>query len=404
MLKSYTEIAYVIGASFPTVKAYGVTSRETINVLLNNKIRTKVFCLNGKYNDSDYDKILRKTSEFTQSISSQLLITLGSAGSSKLNFICWRVGLAKIIIDNLRLIKDYDPEFIWARDPMIAYIYLKKFKSVKIILEVHDKSGIFFYKKLIKYNKRISYFPINQTNSNFLFSLNSKAKSNIAPMGIREENLASKNDCIKFTNSLKRRGKNGIRIGYIGKIAPGGYSKGTEDLIRLAKYAQSNELKLSVTLVGATETDFPKLNIIRNELAIKKDYLSFKAHMKHSQALSLMKTFDVLILPAYSSEKYVGMPLKLLEYLSTGKITIVADIPLYKKFFTKNFRPFFYEPGNIMSLEKTINSSLVMNNLNEHLIKGVSFASEFTWTNRTLMILDSAESKAKSIINTKQKF
>jgi hypothetical protein len=153
---------------------------------------------------------------------------------------------------------------------MIAYLYLKNFEFTKIILEVHDKSGSFYHKKLVKYNARIRYFPINQTNNDFLVSLNPNANSNIAPMGIREEYLASKSDCIKFAESLKRRSKKGIRVGYIGKIAPGGYSKGTEDLIGLAKYAQLNELKLNVTLVGASRKDLSKLNVIRKELAIRK--------------------------------------------------------------------------------------------------------------------------------------
>lgn len=389
MLKLNLKIAYVIGAPFPTNKAYGVTSRETISVLLNKKFQTKVFCLNSQYYDTDYKNILKVITKFNKNIVSQLLIALGSMGSSRLNFFCWRAGIAIIVTKNLRFIKNYDPDLIWVRDPMIAYLYLKNFKTIKIILEVHEHNGIFFHRKLIKYNSRITFFPINQTNSEFLLNLNSKAISKIAPMGIRDENLASKNDCINFTNSLKQRyneNKN-VSIGYIGKIAPGGYSKGTEDLFGLAMYAQSNELKLSVTLVGATEIDLPKLNILRNKLEIRENFLSFKTHVKHTEALSLMKSFDILILPAYSSEQYVGMPLKLLEYLSTGKITIVANISLYKNIFKKSFWPFFYIPGNIDSLTKSINSALAANNLEHHLIKGVKFASEYTWTNRTLMML-----------------
>ena len=102
MLNYDIKIAYVIGAPFPTMKAYGVTSRETINVLLKNKVRTKVFCLNGQYYDSDYKSILKEISEFKKNIASKLLISLGSMGSTKLNFFCWRVGIAKIISKTCR--------------------------------------------------------------------------------------------------------------------------------------------------------------------------------------------------------------------------------------------------------------------------------------------------------------
>jgi len=396
MSNNKVKIAYVIGASFPTVKAYGVTSRETINVILENKFQSKVFCLHGKYSDSDYKKINKIILPFSKNWISRMLIYFGTLGSMKLNFICWRIGLAIIILRNSRVVKDFKPDIIWIRDPMIAYLYLRNFVHVKIILEVHDSSGAFFYKMLFKYNSRVNYFPINQQNKNFLIRLNPKAKINIAPMGIQTKNLATKNDCAKFINTLKRRKFKEIRIGYIGKISPGGYSKGIEDLIEFAKYAQNKNLDLSVTLVGATDSELIKLNNSRSKLAIKKTYLNFRPHVKHSQALSLMQHFDVLVLPAYNSDNYIGMPLKLLEYLSTGKITIIANMDLYKNIFENTFNPFYYTPGDVLSLEKSINSAIRMRDLDKYLIAGVKFASNYSWTNRTLNMIYIANPKSKS--------
>ena len=396
MSNNKLKIAYVIGASFPTVKAYGVTSRETVNVILENQFQCKVFCLPRKYSDSDHKKINKVITPFSKNSISRLLIYLGTLGSMKFNSICWRIGLAIIIIRNSRVVKDYKPDMIWTRDPMIAYLYLRIFVHIKIILEVHDYSGAFFYNMLFKYNSRISYFPINQKNKNFLIRLNPKANINIAPMGIQTKNLATKNDCAKFIKTLKRRKYKKIRIGYIGKISPGGYSKGIEDLIEFAKYAQNKNLDLSVTLVGATDYELIKLNNSRSKLAIKKTYLNFKSHVKHSQALILMQRFDVLVLPAYSSDNYKGMPLKLLEYLSTGKITIIADVNLYKDIFKNAFNPFYYTPGNVLSLEKSINSAMRIRDLDKHLASGINFASNFSWTNRTLNMIYIADRNSKS--------
>lgn len=106
-----------------------------------------------------------------------------------------------------------------------------------------------------------------------------------------------------------------------------------------------------------------------------------------------MRRFDVLVLPAYRSDNYVGMPLKLLEYLSTGKITIVANSHLYKSIFHNSYSPFYYTSGNPLSLEKSINSATRMRGLNKHLVAGVSFASHYSWTNRTLNMIRIATSK-----------
>ena len=106
MSNNKLKIAYVIGASFPTVKAYGVTSRETINVILENQFQCKVFCLPRKYSDSDYKKINKVITPFSKNSISRLLIYLGTLGSMKFNSICWRIGLAIIIIRNSRVVKD----------------------------------------------------------------------------------------------------------------------------------------------------------------------------------------------------------------------------------------------------------------------------------------------------------
>ena len=161
MLKNNTKIAFVVGAPFPTKKAYGVTSRETINILLKRNLRTKIFCLPGNYTDSDYNMISEFICEFTESLIGKKFILFGSLGSSKLNFALWRFGLAKVVIENFKAIADFKPDYIWLRDPLIANLYLKKFKSIKIILEVHDKSGTYFLKNLMKFNTRIYHFPIN---------------------------------------------------------------------------------------------------------------------------------------------------------------------------------------------------------------------------------------------------
>jgi glycosyltransferase involved in cell wall biosynthesis len=102
-----------------------------------------------------------------------------------------------------------------------------------------------------------------------------------------------------------------------------------------------------------------------------------------------MKSFDVLVLPRYEDQNYNGMPIKLIEYISTGKISILARTFLYSEIFLGNFKPFYYEPKDINSLIFSINSALNSKNLENTLLEGLKFSKEFTWENRTLRILDS---------------
>ena len=148
-------------------------------------------------------------------------------------------------------------------------------------------------------------------------------------------------------------------------------------------------LNNEITLVGATESEMEAYNSLRISLGINSKYLQIWPHVSHSVAVKMMSSFDALILPKYTSESYIGMPLKLLEYLASGRITIIADIDLYTKFFTQSFKPFLYTPGDLLSLDYSLNSALKDKKLREKLNAGVNFASNFTWQKRTSKILQS---------------
>ena len=47
-------LAYVLGTQFPTPRAYGVTTRETLEVLLDYSIEFRIFCLKSSYSDKDF--------------------------------------------------------------------------------------------------------------------------------------------------------------------------------------------------------------------------------------------------------------------------------------------------------------------------------------------------------------
>jgi glycosyltransferase involved in cell wall biosynthesis len=193
----------------------------------------------------------------------------------------------------------------------------------------------------------------------------------------------------KYLSSLSNKKTSPVKIGYVGRFAPGGYTKGIEDLINYANFSQTMNLNNEITLVGATESEIETYNSLRISLGISSKYLKIRPHVSHSMAVKMMSNFDALILPKYSSEYYIGMPLKLLEYLASGRITIIANIDLYTRFFNQSFKPFLYTPGDLISLDYSLNSALNDKKLREKLNAGVNFASNFTWQRRTSKILRS---------------
>lgn len=382
------KIAYIIGAQFPTFKAYGVTARETLNVLMNLSITTRVFCNHGEHFDTDFDPITKLIENLQHGVLDKIFTKLGKMRSLKINKICWKIGLLLTILKNVEKIQRFKPNIIWTRDPLVALICLKKIENIKVILEIHDQSGEFFHKKLKKYVKQIQFCPINEQNKIFLKRINPLATSQLAPMGIRQGLIGNEKDCDEFIASLKKREYSNISVGYVGKFSPNGYSKGIEDLINLALYFQEKEICAGVTLIGAETQEQVQYEEIQAQLKIRPNYLKILRHVSHTQALRFMRDFDVLVLPAYSSKEYIGMPIKLLEYLASARIVLIADIPLYRSVFNTDFSPFYYLPADPNSLSKNIFSALHSENLKEYLLEEIEFCLPYTWEKRTERILD----------------
>ena len=387
---SSLRIAYIIGAPFPTIKAYGITARETLNILMDLSITARIFCNFGEHFDRDFDPIAKLIENFQHSALDKIFTKLGKIGNLKFNAMCWRIGLLITMHKNVDEIKKFKPNIIWTRDPLVALVCLKKIEYIHVILEIHDEAGKFFHKKLDKYVKQITFCPINDRNRLFLEQVNPLVTSHLAPMGIRQEFIRKEKHYGEFINSLQQREYKSINIGYVGKFSPNGYSKGIEDLINLAIRFQEMKIDASVTLVGAESHELIQYEEMQIRLKIVPKYLKVLGHVSHTQALKLMDEFDVLVLPSYESKTYIGMPIKLLEYLASARIVIIADTQLYRSFFDSKFYPFFYRSGDISSLSESVHLALRAENLKEHLQRQVEFCRPYTWENRTRKILDVA--------------
>lgn len=376
----------MLGVDFPTQKAYGITARETIKVLVNMNYLVKVVCRKSNYTDEDFKSILNCIENFPNNSIANFLTNIGKSSSSKINIFFWNLSLVLSVIQSFKIISRFDPELIWVRDPLVALIIARRFKKFKIALEVHQSSSSFVYKRLMKLSKNIRFFPINNENKYALLRIAKSEHIFMAPMAINKSNLATKEDCINFVNNL-RLNNSEIKIGYIGQFFPGGYSKGIEDLIFLANLYHKHKMKYLVKLVGANQDSKNFFEKFINQYQLNSTNLEICEYVQHSFALKKMKELDVLVLPEYKNKNYNGMPIKLLEYLSSGRIVLVADIPLYRNIFDGTFQPFYYLPGRPDSLLQSIRIAIESKNLADILMNGINFASQFTWEKRTSSIL-----------------
>lgn len=373
----------ILASPFPTPRAYGVTTRETLVSLNVLGHQSRVFCIRSDFMDEDFSKIKDKIISFPENFLTQLFSFVYKLGKSRFFRVMWRMHVILSFLLVVKVIKDYNPTHLWIRDPIIAYISRRIFPKTQIILEIHDFSSLYFLKKILRNPILMTICPISRIIDIQIKLINPKILTHLAPMGIPKRCLATDQQVDLYLERLNNRIISNIKIGYVGSMAPSGYSKGVEDLIFLAKYYQVHKINFRVELIGANLLEMKSLRSLMQKLEINEKFLEVKPRVRHSIALNKLREYDILVLPMSKDVNYVGMPIKLLEYISAGKIVIAAECELYTSIFIGTYMPYFYKPGDTVSLNYAIQNGLKDPNLRQKILQGIKFTENFTWEQRT---------------------
>ncbi len=387
--KGYSDtIAYVLGSRFPTEKAYGVTCSRTAFEIGSANINTKIFSFPSKYT---LKMELPRTEiiPFDETVFAQNLRAYGSTGTSRWNQLAWKLSLMRTIRRNMNLIIDSGAIFVWLRDPQIAIEILSRSDKI-VILEVHTRIAPKKVSQLQQFTDRVIYCPISKQTLNQVQDQLHNAHIVFSPMAVNPENLASYSQVNESIEKFLAKWDKTSSVGYVGKFSPNGYSKGIEDLIGLALLLKKINSGMTVTIMGGSPKEVDELIRVRLDLGLSEGNLKILGHLDHESAVTSMRDFDILVLPGARSKNYDGMPLKTLEYLSSGKIVVIADTFNHKQIFDGRYQPKWYNAGDEESLYSTIFSTSNKDDLVDLIMGGVNFAGEYTWKNRTQKIIEYA--------------
>ena len=81
-------------------------------------------------------------------------------------------------------------------------------------------------------------------------------------------------------------------------------------------------------------------------------------------------------------------PIKIFEYLASGKPIIASDLPSISRILTHNVNSILVDPNSTQALNNALN--LLVNNqkLSKEMSQNcLNLSKEFTWLNRALMML-----------------
>lgn len=383
------KIGILLSGRYPTEKAYGVTTKGTIASLVGKGHKVTLYAMNSESADefkinSDVSIVYYAESKIAQQLKRIALRNFGY-----INQTAWLIYWRLVMQINRQSISEMDFDLIWLRDlHMIKFIS----NARRIIFEIHQDFKVSRLTRFMESLKcvELKLAPISKYLLRKTCSIHSDVPIVWAPMGIDSNSIASIDDINEFSNrvlDIRFNGTEGIKVGYVGKFFPNGYSKGIEDLINLALLNKEQSDRFEISLTGGTNKELEKIAAAMESLKLRGSDIEINSHISHSEALIKMSRLDVLVLPMPNSSQYVGFPLKCIEAIATGRVVIVAKCQIYEDIFTNIYQPYWYIPGDVQSLRMSINSAINDPKLIVKIEAGVEFAKQFTWDIRTSRIL-----------------
>ncbi len=316
------KIIYVAEFSLPNMSAYAVhVLKMCDNFCKHAKVELIIPYQNRSYNFKKIknDYLLKNTFKVTSVFASK----------QKLNFL-YRV-LFSLKIFNKLVSSEYSMIISRSIIPSIILAILKR----KNILEIHSEMT-----GLTKFLFKLSKIEFIKKNLKFIL-LHKKLKKLIK---ISSENTCILEDAVENKDFLNRKLKTRLQTcAYSGSFAKG---KGLETIYAIANKAPHIKFHL-----------FGNIKTLDKELYLKKipKNIKFKGFLSYKMISKVLPKYKILLMPY---QKKVGVlidqinvasyfsPLKLFEYMATGRIIIASDLNVYKKILKNNYNSLILSPEN----------------------------------------------------------
>ena len=160
-------------------------------------------------------------------------------------------------------------------------------------------------------------------------------------------------------------------------------NRGIDSIIKLAQDIKS----ATFLVVGGDSSQLDYYNkLINNTL----DNIHFIGHVPHSKIKYYLASADVLLM-IWSWEirtmKYCS-PLKLFEYMASGRIIVGHGFPTIKEVLQDKIDSFLVDPNSYYSLRKALLNALALNTPNKFSEKLLLKTKKYTWENRASLIAE----------------
>jgi glycosyltransferase involved in cell wall biosynthesis len=287
------------------------------------------------------------------------------------------------------ILKKYSCDVVYTRDMVSLCLALKNKK--KVIFESHSFK--------MHHNLLLNTYLKNQflhfVNSNYLIKIVTISKGlqkTWIEAGIPPKKLLVLHDAIcedefiENRDMLFERKKLNLPLDrklvvYAGSLYK---NRGIENIIELAKLNKNPYF----VVVGGPESQRIKYEKMAKNKNIKN--ILFTGYVSHQKVLSYLFSSDILLMIWTNKVKTINYcsPLKVFEYMASGKIIIGYKFPTINEILTNNENAFLVPPGSVNELNFVLQKALKLEYPNAMVEKARKLVFEnYTWKIRAKKII-----------------
>lgn len=176
-------------------------------------------------------------------------------------------------------------------------------------------------------------------------------------------------------------------VGYVGRLHTVGMDKGVGTLIQALSQVDDAHL----ALVGGPDDMAEDLRRQWRELGLPDERFLYAGHVPPADVPRYLRAFDVCVMPLPRAAHFAhyASPLKLFEYMASGRPTVASDLPAWADVVGHEETALLAPPGESAALAQAIDRLRRDPDLRERLAKNARrrVMAHYTWAARAEKIL-----------------
>ena len=276
-----------------------------------------------------------------------------------------------------------DFDIIYSRDQFT--LWLLSFSNYKFIYEMHKlPNHPWLYKRI--WRKAVKIITITGVLKNSIIKTGVEAsKILVAHDGVDLDMFEAINNNVGELRAELNLPEGQFLAGYVGKFKTLGQEKGLKTMIESLPLLDK---EIKIAFVGGDETEVKEYKSLAQRFNVLSRCI-FIGYQSYKNMIKYMKAMDALVLPSPDSPlAYYSSPLKLFEYLASGRPIIASDLPALREILNDK-NSLFFKPDNSADLARAIKMLRSSQMLGYHLSQqGLADIKQYTWLKRAENILN----------------